>query len=363
MNEEILNRIIKDIGKDNDNENNLPEKELEKRINDRIDQFGLEINDCREATVNLNFIMTDLSVKENEFLITLIALVRFMEKKDFRFLYHEISREAHNNKKNSDSDAGWEDLTIRNRDILDSFLFKPDYHFKHTLTPNNKKILIKILDHYNLVSLQTERLYEEIKTLESKANILDENYSKLSKDFATLENKRECLQNQLDKTQKRLKNSIVDVISVLGIFTGISFVMFGGLTMISSIALDSNYNTFFQFLLIGMLMVDTVVVLLQYIKSISDPDVYMKDLVYEKITDSKGSPTYFFYANVIVFYYLSVILSVEYRFEIKRAIEEITTFSLSRLPAFIRTFTFFTIVIIPIFAGLLISHNNRKAKQ
>lgn len=87
----------------------------------------------------------------------------------------------------------------------------------------------------NKLKKQSSELIEQINKIEESKNVLEEQYQDLSENTSENLQKVQKIENRLRKERKILKKVRNEVISIISIFVAIAFVMFGGMSMMSSL--------------------------------------------------------------------------------------------------------------------------------
>lgn len=112
-------------------------------------------------------------------------------------------------------------------------------HINLTLLVNNKtldfqykKIAAKMLDHLELSSLQSDSYSKYLSVVETFDN-----------DVASFNNQMELIKNRIDEMERNLLNQLL---TSLSIFTGLLFIVFGGIPIIGdlSVFLEKTINNF-----------------------------------------------------------------------------------------------------------------------
>ena len=136
-----------------------------------------------------------------------------------RLMYSEITSRVH--KRIKDNDAGESDVTT-NIDALCDMYLRND---KLVAEPRTQ-IILKICDHINLVSAQTQYSDNNVKKVETRVEIASDRLKSFKNDIETIRN---SMYSQL--------------ISIVAIFVAISFVMFGGMSMMNNLLNLSNMTS------------------------------------------------------------------------------------------------------------------------
>ena len=122
------------------------------------------------------------------------------------------------------------DIIIEKLDIILNALDNNDYNFEPEEKTKLKNQIGKLVDHLELESLRITRL-ESIKHIESK----------IVKDRNETEELANKSKQDMKSLNDEIKNINSQIVSVIGIFTGIVITIFGSMSLFSSIF--SNINT------------------------------------------------------------------------------------------------------------------------
>ena len=133
-----------------------------------------------------------------------------------RLMYSEITAKVHKKIKNNGGD---ESEVTTNIDALCDKCLRDDNMVKNRRT----KIILKICDHINLVSTQTQYSDNRIRQVETRTEIASNKLNNIKNDLETI---RTSIYAQL--------------ISIVAIFVAISFVMFGGMSLMNNLFDFSN---------------------------------------------------------------------------------------------------------------------------
>lgn len=163
------------------------------------------------------------------------------------------------------------------------------------------KVALKIYDHYLLLLAQSEDLDSELKKLSEATDISKNDLTKLN------EETKKQFKIELDSFREDMSNSKLDQISILGVFTGISFVTFGGLSLVSDLAdnIKVGYDLLpftYSVVAIGMVLINALVILMQYIKSMTKEEVRVSHMVWKN-----GFPGPLIYIDLIFIFVLVVL--------------------------------------------------------
>ncbi len=215
-------------------------------------------------------------------------LLEFARNEKIRIPYYQITVVVHRileNTRNYDDlkssrvDDGRQRLTK----ISDSESAKGD--------PDLGKLIIKLLDHIDLAALQFEsidrkvqsvsdRIEEKAEELRKDSELIGEKAEKIRIDSASIEEKME----ETEAAIKELKDSIYSqIIAIVAIFTGIAFVLFGGVSALSGIkdAVQTNGTAFLRVLsyasVIGVFVIGAVLLFFRFVLVLTQKPVSSKE--------------------------------------------------------------------------------------
>lgn len=247
---------------------------------------------------------------DEKFRVMYIEIENEIIEKDIRLLYSEITKEMYKidlEKRNIVST----NMEFLNQIYLGRLIQIENKVSDYTELIRKNKLITKIYDHFALSLAQIDRIFTEIQSSESNltrlVSIAKDSVIELksrTSDIYALEDKSRDLEKRFDRIN-------FDVISILGVFTGISFILFGGLSLLSNINMGSNYNLLIKSIIIGMILIDCITILLQYIRSIVDPsNIRVLNLVKNPFTNKL---TLFVTINVLVWTIIMIFIMIEYR--------------------------------------------------
>lgn len=152
---------------------------------------------------------------------------------------------------------------------------------------NVTKSILKMYDHTNLAVKQNETFLtpeEKIKEVAKKqTQEIENNIIKIGQEFD---------KNLNEKVNKAQNNIYSQLISIVAIFVSISFVMFGGMTLMNNLFDYKEMKTIplFEMLacgsLIGIIMVNVVFAFMQFVLRITDKIKTKDEFPYSYITKS-----------------------------------------------------------------------------
>ncbi|MDE8193521.1 hypothetical protein PT126_05320 [Erysipelothrix rhusiopathiae] len=207
-----------------------------------------------------------------------------------RFIYSPITQSVYNG-------GQYKEIIIANvgflRDVINE---------ETNSTQERKKVLLKVYDHYMLAVQQYDNLVEKQKstTIDLEKTILES----------------QQMEKTLNEAILRLDKPATDLVSILGIFTGIAFITFGGINMTSNLANELSKpnglkNGLVGVLFTGIVLLNSLVVLMQYVKSITDKNVRVIQILWVKENKKLGKPGIFIWLNLIL---LLLLLAVKFVF-------------------------------------------------
>lgn len=227
-----------------------------KKQSEKIDILTNE----KEETVQLLKILSMQSFDQKYF----IDKINEFTSNGKRFLYSEITEyiKAHNDEDDctcSNILLNLEGLYQELDELADSY--------------EVKKIIIKLWDHVNLANKQ----FFYIQDAQKKAvEIVDPFISKVTN-----------AENDLQKIKKETKGLITQLISIVSIFVAISFVMFGGMSLLNNLFDYSNMTSIPLLEMIcggafiGLIIVNSVYIFIIFILRITGRVRNESDLVYK----------------------------------------------------------------------------------
>lgn len=259
-------------------------KEKIKVILDTFDSNDEKEIDCISVTTDLIGLMkmhtdvpssTSKTFTKGDFKKRFNLLVDKIYNEDIRLMYHKITGQN----KNSDNEFDIGAVTFNSEIILEEIVKLYDSSDPHII--KKRKIMLKIYDHFQLHITQQSHIDSEIAKVDKVINEVSESIGSL------VEITKKSIEDDIKSTK-------LDQISILGVFTGISFVTFGGLSLIGDVTdtLKGDFNPFvftYSVMLIGFVLINALVILMQYIKSITDDSIRVRDLLryHDKQNDKK----------------------------------------------------------------------------
>ena len=292
---------------------NIESMAIKSKNDKKTDLHFPESNSLRITGKLIELMLNDKEDSKNldeKFRVKYIEIENEIIEKDIRLLYSEITKEMYK------IDLEKRNIVSTNMEFLNQIYLGrlnqienkvPDY----TELIRKNKLITKIYDHFALSLAQIDRIFTEIKSSESNlsrlVSIAKDSVIELNSrtnDIYTLTDKSRDLEKRFDRIN-------FDVISILGVFTGISFILFGGLSLLSNINMGSNYNLLIKSIIIGMILIDCITILLQYIRSIVDPtNIRVLNLIKNPFTNKL---TLFVTINILVWTIIMIFIMIEYR--------------------------------------------------
>lgn len=157
-----------------------------------------------------------------------------------RLLYSEFTTIIIEYNKNSSNDQKVGNIIINLENCI-SYAMNEENEIDNII----KKTLIKLWDHANLASNQynyfimtDDAFIEKVKPLlEPKTEELKKQYSLLESEVSDA---KETLNNSIEEVKNTKYKIVSDIIGLISIFVAISFVMFGGMTLLNNLFDFSN---------------------------------------------------------------------------------------------------------------------------
>lgn len=113
---------------------------------------------------------------------------------------------------------------------LDEAVISTEINKEHTDRARNH--FLKILDHIELVGIQSNSIDER---QQAKIEQQNKELAKLKSDINISQEDLDNLKNQLKDTREKTEKLTVDFVTILGIFTSITFATFGGLQLLGNV--------------------------------------------------------------------------------------------------------------------------------
>ena len=139
--------------------------------------------------------------------------------------------------------------------------------------PNVYKVLKKLWDHTNLEIARIEYVNTIDKRLDITGSDLSKKYKKISEEAQEINTK----QQEINETIDRIKNIYSEFISILGIFSAIVLVYFGGTSIIGNVLDAINETYIFKAILIclvaGMIVFNIIFMFLYFLAKILDRSI------------------------------------------------------------------------------------------
>lgn len=139
--------------------------------------------------------------------------------------------------------------------------------------PNVYKVLKKLWDHTNLEIARIEYVNTIDKRLDITGSDLSKKYKKISEEAQEINTK----QQEINETIDRIKNIYSEFISILGIFSAIVLVYFGGTSIIGNVLDAINETYIFKAILIcliaGIIVFNIIFMFLYFLAKILDRSI------------------------------------------------------------------------------------------
>lgn len=143
-----------------------------------------------------------------------------------------------------------------------------------TIDDNIYKNYNKLLDHVSLDIQHFLSLHDSLQSIKNTEESLD----KLRKEIEAETKKNNEIANKISYIHKETENLNNQLVSILGIFAGIILAFFGGISIISSslsnMHLVSRYKIVFIITLIGLIVIDSISILMLTIGKIIGKDLH-----------------------------------------------------------------------------------------
>ncbi|MGD1821876.1 MAG: hypothetical protein ACPKM0_03815 [Pleomorphochaeta sp.] len=191
-------------------------------------------------------------------------------KKSLRIQYSYISNFVYNNRENDY--------------LIDSIRDTLDYLTINTIlfSDNELRFLNKIKDHINLCVIQYEMVNEKLEDVREATEVLNQaiiNNQKIDK-------KVKKTKKDVEKTKKDVENLdnkiISQVLSIVSVFTGLAFIVFGGLSLFSDLTVffkgtETNFGLGLVYLsVIGFILLGLIYLFFNFIVYlIKSTDAYL----------------------------------------------------------------------------------------
>lgn len=177
------------------------------------------------------------------------------------------------------------------------------------------KICMKLYDHIQLATKQTSLIYEREDLIKSVNEAFKENVnSQLNSYNAKVGELKKVVNKTVNKAEKKYKNITQQLISIVSIFTAVSFVIFGGLTSISALfeAASSGIslvNTIALGCVFGLVLINATYIFLRFILIILDKannsTKMMKTILY-----TNSLLTFIMFCSVLLSLYPNLIIDL-----------------------------------------------------
>lgn len=185
-------------------------------------------------------------------------------KDEYRHKYSEILEIL---MKNEDESL---DYLVANMDILKEHIFNGTYTFRNSF--------LKLYDHI-MLEVTRIRLYHDY---EKRENLIEDKIDTTKNELEQYRDLYYNLYGDIKNFNDQLQNSNAQFISILGIFSAVVMVFFGGLSMLgnilSTINKASNIRIVFMASLTGIIIFNVIFLLCYFIAKILDKNIATNDL-------------------------------------------------------------------------------------
>lgn len=215
--------------------------DIPKAVVNALEEFASQFSNLRQekasidiAKVAVRNLLKKLEIESKKF--SPESFIQELEKylnNNGRLLYSEIT--IYVNDLSSENDEKLTTL-MSNLDKLYEFQSNNVLSEDQKLNEKLKKTIVKLWDHVSLANVQIERLKMSDEEFERKINptvIKIENYN------TNLETTREKLVSEINDAKSEIeenkKEIYTQLISIVGVFVAIAFVMFGGMSLLNNL--------------------------------------------------------------------------------------------------------------------------------
>lgn len=199
-----------------------------------FDYLGSDSNSIEKTKKNLHNLLEKLTENSKSFSPeTFIDELNEYIDSDKRLLYSEITLKVNELYEKDD-----EKLTtlMSNLDKLYEYQFDKALSEDEARNEKLKKVIIKLWDHVNLANVQIVKLKMSDKEFQKR---IDPTIKEIDKSKCEFEKSKEDLIAEIDNTKKDI---YAQLISIVSIFVAISFVMFGGMSLLNNLFDYSGLN-------------------------------------------------------------------------------------------------------------------------
>lgn len=181
---------------------------------------------------------------------------------------------------------------------------------------NQRNIIFKVYDHANLAMSQSEYMASK-KKMES----LQTASEKFEREFEIRNEELEKLAEKIEESQSNLAKINIDVVSVLGVFTGLAFITFGGLSLAGNVGSLLSSETHLSKImisvcLIGFVLTNALVICMQYIKNIVNSGSKLSEIFFYRDANNKLHLGFYLWINItyLIFFFLMFLLGHHFTF-------------------------------------------------
>ena len=192
-----------------------------------FDYLGSDSNSIEKTKKSLHNLLEKLMENSKSFNPeTFVDELNEYIDSDKRLLYSEITLKVNELYEKDD-----EKLTtlMSNLDKLYEYQFDKDLNEDAEKNEKLKKIIIKLWDHVNLANVQIVKLKMSDKEFQKR---IDPTIKKIDKSTCQFEKSKKDLIAEINNTKKDI---YAQLISIVSIFVAISFVMFGGMSLLNNL--------------------------------------------------------------------------------------------------------------------------------
>lgn len=198
-----------------------------------------------------------------EYLTLFSGLINHIYSNNFRHSYSNITSTIYAILKESDNPEEKGNIIINNLISISKKINKNIYQNYY-----------KLIDHVSLDIQHYLNLHDSLQSLKNT----EESLNKLRKEIETETKKNNEIADKISFIHKETENLNNQLVSILGIFAGIILAFFGGISIISSslshMHLVSRYKIVFVIALIGLIVIDSISILMLTIGKIIGKDLH-----------------------------------------------------------------------------------------
>lgn len=259
----------------------------------------MQKNDFNTGLIN-NIISFSITVDEsnkkyNSVIELSVELLNSVYSEDFRHSYYSISthlntiiqdrinelqEELQNKFKNENNNSAAfnikEEIDFEISKIIHQInAFFNDIYTNKKLTENAKKCTKKLIDHINLELFHIQRNINNLNKLRD----IEKSYKSANNEISKTLKENEKITIKINNINKNVSNFNNQLVSILGIFTGIIIAFFGSSSIIGNalgnMHLVNRYKIVFVVSLVGLLTINIIATLLTTIGKILDKNLHV----------------------------------------------------------------------------------------